>query len=121
MIKDFLRKKGYNVNIVGCNYFTDLLEEVTNMMLEGKEDSEIKELFPSLCLEFYHFCYEVSRFKFLEEVDYFSKNSYAGDDDAEKDRWNENIDDKIIRLAKEYISEKEKEEKSSKQLVKIKM
>ena len=113
----FLEKNGFDTGIVGCNYFVDLLEEVVNMLLEDRDEEEIKELFPSLCLEYYHFCYEVSRFKFLDELNYFSMNGYRKDDKEELSKWNENVVDKLIRLARRYI-EDQKQKEEGKKLVK---
>lgn len=104
--RNFLERNGYDTNIVGSNYFIDLLEEVVERLLDNTDISEIKELFPSICLEYYHFCYEVSRFKYLEELDYFSQNGYRGDSDIEKSLWNEPVFDKLIRLGNRYIQEK---------------
>ena len=104
--KEFLERNGYDTNIVGSNYFIDLLEEVVERLLDNTDISEIKELFPSICLEYYHFCYEVSRFKYLEELDYFSQNGYRGDSDIEKALWNEPVFAKLIRLGNRYIQER---------------
>ena len=106
--RNFLERNGYDTNIVGSNYFIDLLEEVVERLLDNTDISEIKELFPSICLEYYHFCYEVSRFKYLEELDYFSQNGYRGDSDIEKSLWNEPVFSKLIRLGNRYIQERKK-------------
>ena len=115
--KEFLERNGFDVNIVGANYFIDLLGEVVQRLLDNCDVSEIKELFPAMCLEYYHFYYEVSRFKYLDELDYFSKNGYRGDDDVENKLWSEPTIDKLIRLGNRYIHEK-KELEESKSLVK---
>ena len=104
--KEFLEKNGYDIHMVGSKYFIDLLEEIVEKILDNFDESEIKELFPSMCLENYHFYYEVSRFKYLEELDYFSKNGYRGDDDIEKSLWEEAPVDKLIRLGNRYIEER---------------
>ena len=59
-------------------------------------------------MEYYHFVYEVSRFKYLEELDYFSRNGYRGDSDIEKSLWNEPVFSKLIRLGNRYIQERKK-------------
>ena len=110
--RNFLERNGYDTNIVGSNYFIDLLEEVVERLLDNTDISEIKELFPSICLEYYHFCYEVSRFKYLEELDYFSQNGYRGDSDIEKALWNEPVFAKLIRLGNRYIQERKEIENS---------
>ena len=94
-----------------------MLEEVVEKLLDNYDISEIKELFPSICLEYYHFYYEISKFKYLEELDYFSKNGYRGDNDIEKGLWNELVIDKLIRLGNRYICER-MEIENNKQLVK---
>ena len=106
--KDFLERNGYDTNIVGSNYFIDLLEEVVERLLDNIDISEIEESFPSICLGYYHFVYEVSRFKYLEELDYFSRNGYRGDSDIEKSLWNEPVFSKLIRLGNRYIQERKK-------------
>lgn len=115
--KDFLERNGFDINIVGANFFIDLLEEVVDKLLDNYDVFEIKELFPSICLEYYHFVYEVSRFKYLDELDYFSRNGYRGDSDIERKLWNEPVIDKLIRLGNKYIVER-KEIENNKQLVK---
>ena len=117
--KKFLKENGFDVKIVGAKYFIDLLEEVVEKILDGYDISEIKELYPSICLEYYHFVYEVSRFKYLEELDYFSRNGYRGDNEIEKKLWDEPTVDKLIRLGNKYILEK-KEQENCKQLIKNK-
>ena len=106
--KEFLERNGYDTNIVGSNYFIDLLEEIVERLLDNTDVSEIEESFPSICLEYYHFVYEVSRFKYLEELDYFSRNGYRGDSDIEKSLWNEPVFSKLIRLGNRYIQERKK-------------
>ena len=115
--KDFLERNGFDINIVGANFFIDLLEEVVDKLLDNYDVFEIKELFPSICLEYYHFVYEVSRFKYLDELDYFSRNGYRGDSDIERKLWDEPVIDKLIRLGNKYIVER-KEIENNKQLVK---
>ena len=115
--KEFLERNGYDIHMVGSNYFIDLLEDIVEKLLDNYDVSEIKELFPCMCLENYHFYYEVSRFKYLDELDYFSKNAYRGDSDIEKGLWNEPTIDKLIRLGNRYIEER-KEIEGNKQYTK---
>ena len=110
--KKFLEKYGFDIGIVGANYFIDLLEEVVEKILDNYDVSEIVELFPAMCLEYYHFYYEVSKFEYLEELEYFSKNGYRGDSDIEKGLWNEPVIDKLIRLGNRYIQERKEIENS---------
>ena len=105
--KKFLEENGYDTSIVGSYYFIDLLEEIVKRLSYNMDISDIKEQFPNICLEYYHFIYEVSRFKFLDELEYFSKNGYRGDNDIENSLWNEPVIDKLIRLGNRYNQEKE--------------
>lgn len=103
--KDFLIRNGFDVSIVGSNYFIDLMDEIVGKLRDNYDVLQIKELFPAMCLEYYHFYYEVSRFKFLEELDYFSKNGYVGDSEVEKNLWNEPVFNKLIRFGNKYLQE----------------
>lgn len=119
-VKEFLRKNGYDLNIIGSKYFVDILEEIVDKLLDDYDISEIKEIYPALCLEYYHFYYEVPRMEFLNEIDYFSQNGYRGKSDIEIKLWNEPTIDKLIRLGNRYIHE-QKQIESNKQLVKSQM
>lgn len=119
-VKEFLRKNGYDLNIIGSKYFVDILEEIVDKLLDDYDISEIKETYPALCLEYYHFYYEVPRMEFLNEIDYFSQNGYRGKSDIEIKLWNEPTIDKLIRLGNRYIHE-QKQIESNKQLVKSQM
>lgn len=119
-VREFLRENGYDLNIVGSKYFVDIFEEIVDKLLDGYDISEIKEIYPVLCLEYYHFYYEVPRMEFLNEIDYFSQNGYRGKSDIEIKLWNEPTIDKLIRLGNRYIH-KQKQIESNKQLVKSQM
>ena len=119
-VREFLRENGYDLNIVGSKYFVDIFEEIVDKLLDDYDISEIKEIYPALCLEYYHFYYEVPRMEFLNEIDYFSQNGYRGKNDIEIKLWNEPTIDKLIRLGNRYIHEQRQIE-SNKQLVKSQM
>lgn len=119
-VREFLRENGYDLNIVGSKYFVDVFEEIVDKLLDGYDISEIKEIYPALCLEYYHFYYEVPRMEFLNEIDYFSQNGYRGKSDIEIKLWNEPTIDKLIRLGNRYIHE-QKQIESNKQLIKSQM
>lgn len=119
-VREFLRENGYDLNIVGSKYFVDIFEEIVDKLLDDYDISEIKEIYPALCLEYYHFYYEVPRMEFLNEIDYFSQNGYRGKSDIEIKLWNEPTIDKLIRLGNRYIHE-QKQIESNKQLVKSQM
>ena len=119
-VREFLKKNGYDLNIIGSKYFVDIFEEIVDKLLDDYDISEIKEMYPALCLEYYHFYYEVPRMEFLNEIDYFSQNGYRGKSDIEIKLWNEPTIDKLIRLGNKYIHE-QKQIESNKQLVKSQM
>ena len=66
---------GFNSDLDGCVFFDDLVEEVRQLMdIDELDQNKIKEILPSLELEYYHFFYEVSRFVYLGEIDSFLKS-----------------------------------------------
>ena len=102
-INNFMRSIGYNIDNKGGMFFIDLMGHVVELMKEGKAVDEIKQLIPRYYVEYYHFCYEISRFEYLKELENFCKTGYILKAKGEKKKRNEPIEDKLIRLSKRFI------------------
>ena len=102
---EFMRNVGYNIDTKGGMFFIDLMGHVVDMINEGKTEEEIRELIPRYYVEYYHFCYEISRFEYLKELELFCKTGYMLKSKGEKKKRNESIEDKLIRFSRRYIKE----------------
>ena len=69
--KEKLKEYGYDVESQGYIYFEDLLVDCIEMINDGKDIEYIKEIFPSCCLEYFHFFYEVGNKKYFRELEKF--------------------------------------------------
>lgn len=69
--KDIFKKLGYNVDIKGAVLFSAILDDVVDMIEEGKNEMEIRDMFPAICLELYRFYFEITRKKFMSDIDLF--------------------------------------------------
>ena len=54
-------KLGFDTSIREAQYFYDMIDEVRDLVNEGKTYDEILEMIPRISLEYYHFYYEVPR------------------------------------------------------------
>ncbi len=113
-INDFMRDIGYDIDSKGGMLFIDLMGHVVELQREGKSVEDIKEIIPRYFIEYYHFCYEISRFEYLKELELFCKKGYILKSKGEKKKRNESIEDKLIRLSKRYIKNQKMIEINSK-------
>ena len=113
-INDFMRDIGYDIDRKGGMFFIDLMGHVVELQREGKSVEDIKEIIPRYFIEYYHFCYEISRFEYLKELELFCKKGYILKSKGEKKKRNESIEDKLIRLSKRYIKNQKMIEINSK-------
>jgi len=102
---DFMRSIGYNIDNKGGMFFIDLMGHVVDLINEGKSEEEIKDLIPCYCIEYYHFCYEISKFEYLKELELFCKTGYVLKSKGEKKKRKESLEDKLIRISKRYIKQ----------------
>ena len=69
-----LEKAGYNVQLPGAVFFGDLVDDVIDLLVEGKNDEEIKELLPRYYVDYYHFYYEVGKKRYFDSLNEFFKS-----------------------------------------------
>ena len=99
---------GYDVKLKGAMLFNDLLDEVRNLLKEGMSDKEIKEFLPSIYLEYYHFCYEIGRYKYFNELDAFcnsrkvTKKNMSTNRKVMNMRPNMNLENSLLFFSKYY-------------------
>ena len=114
--REFLIDRGYDTSVEGGNYFVDLVEEVVCFLNQDKSIEEIRELLPSLYLEYYHFYYEVSKFKYMNALNNFNS---CGLIDRRCDSCDESelLEDKILRLGNNYYEFNKEEKKIYKKTI----
>lgn len=69
--KDILKSLGFNTDLEGTKYFLDIIEDISIEILKGTEEKEVIEKIPSICLEYYHFYYEIGRKTFESKLTEF--------------------------------------------------
>ena len=69
--KNLLDNLGYDTSSVGAMFFTDLIDEVYGLLVNGNSEEEVIELLPSIYLENYHFDYGVGRKTYFIEINKF--------------------------------------------------
>ena len=118
--KSIFKELGYDVNNKGSIYYGALLDDVVELVEEGKSTEEIKNIFPSICLELYHFYFEVAKPRFLGRIEEFrstvikSKNRKSVNELLEmgldSDGSNMELDDSAIYFAKYIVKNKKLKE-----------
>jgi hypothetical protein len=114
--REFLIDRGYDTSVEGGNYFVDLVEEVVCFLNQDKSIEEIRELLPSLYLEYYHFYYEVSKFKYMNALNNFNSCGLVDKTD-DKCNKNESLEDKLLRLGADYYKLNKEEKKVYKKTI----
>ena len=69
--KELFGKLGYNVDGKCAVVYGALLDDIRDLVSKGTSDEEIKSVFPSYCLELYHFFFEITRLKFFNYLNEF--------------------------------------------------
>ncbi len=103
---NYISGLGFDTKHEGFKFFISLFQEITERLMNGESELELRELYPCLCLDDYHFYFEVSKFTFYEKLNDFCRNGYKGNDQAEKELFgDEDSFDKLVRLGKKYIQD----------------
>jgi hypothetical protein len=69
--KNLLDNLGYDTSCVGAMFFSDLIDEVYEYLMNGKSEEEVINLLPCIYLENYHFDYGVGRKTYFFEIEKF--------------------------------------------------
>lgn len=69
--KNLLDNLGYDTSSVGAMFFSDLIDEVYGLLMNGKSEKEVIELLPCIYLENYHFDYGVGKKTYFIEINKF--------------------------------------------------
>ena len=69
--KNLLDNLGYDTSSVGAMFFSDLIDEVYGLLMNGMSEEEVIELLPSIYLENYHFDYGVGKKTYFIEIEKF--------------------------------------------------
>ena len=69
--KNLLDNLGYDTNCVGAVYFSDLIDETYEALMDGKSVDEVIELLPCIYLDNYHFDYGVGMKTYFFEINNF--------------------------------------------------
>ena len=124
--KDLFRKLGYEVENKGALLYGALIEDVIDMMEDDKTEEEIRDIFPSICLELYRFCYETTRNRFFNYIDNFRKSINKKqrkemrqllEMGLETDGFGLELEDSVIYFAKYFIREKKKGENNNNKIL----
>ena len=107
---------GYNVKSKGAMFFGDLIGDVRVLLKEGKTEEEIKELLPRYYVEYYHFCYEVGRNNYFNELRAFCAERTVNEK-TNKSVLPVGVEDSLLYFAKMF-SGKEKDNDKAKVNVK---
>ena len=127
--KEFYENLGFDTNFTGSALFDDLVEEVKSLLdTENIKKSDIMKVLPSIEVEYYHFFYEIGRFKYFEDLQSFldsrfldrkrikkSKTEYVkvfGNNDPH------GIENSVYKVAKHLNKEKNLQNNDVKVLVK---
>ena len=106
--KEVFNKSGYHTEKKGALYFFSLLDEVRNELKEGFTDEEIKEKLPSICLEEYHFYFEIRKSKYIEGINDFLSTRNKNKQEIVDSASELSLDDALLVFAK-YFNNKELE------------
>ncbi len=71
LFNDVFQSLGYDITLPGAEMYCDVLCDVIEDKKNDMSNSEILEMIPRYCLEYYHFFYEVGRIKFFQLIDEF--------------------------------------------------
>ena len=114
--REYLIELGCDTSIDGGKFFVDLLEEVVCLLQDGFTDEEVVAILPSICLEYYHFYYEISKFEYYSKIMNFVNNcemlkSVNLNNSEIKDN---NFFVKLLYVGKKYIEDLDSEKKLKK-------
>lgn len=69
--KDLYKLLGFDCNCFGVYYFDELLNNVVSWYMEGCSKAYIIEMLPCICLEYYHFDYDIPKSLYLKYINDF--------------------------------------------------
>ena len=121
--KGVLSALGYNTESKGAILFMDLLNEVRNLLNEEKTEEEIRKLLPRYYLEDYHFCYEIPKNIYFEELKAFCNSRVITDENKSinseimGDFPNSGLEESLLFFATKF-NEFDKTKRTSKIIVK---
>ena len=64
-------KLGYDVQKKGAVFFFSLLDDVRSELANGLSDEEIMEKIPGICLDEYHFYFEIKKSAYMKAINDF--------------------------------------------------
>lgn len=118
-------KLGYDVSGSGALYFSDMLDEVRYYYNAGASDEEVRTMIPSIGLDYYHFCHEVSRDTFYGEIldflDSSNKKKKKKKRSAKKSLPEIDIVERLLYFAKRFNMEEKIENANSVNKQKLKV
>ena len=109
--REYLIELGCDTSIDGGNFFVDLLEEVVCLLQEGFSDEDVLAILPSICLEYYHFYYEISKFAYYSKMKNFVNNSEVLNniEIANSEAKDNQLFAKLLYVGKKYIKDSNSE------------
>ena len=119
--KILFKKLGYDVESKGALLYGALIDDVRDLIVEGKSESEIRDTFPSLCLELYRFCYETTRVRFFNYINSFRSSINVKMRKTENkllelgltdDGFEMELEDSILYFANYFINESKRQDTS---------
>lgn len=111
--KIILHKLGFNPNVRGAEYFSDIVSELMPNIENNSTAEEIKQTIETTYIEYGHFVYEVGVNKFKKELNEFHSNinkqaiDQALYHEVYHDKSNITLNNSIIAIAKYLVEQKD--------------